>query len=171
MTEPESDGADTADPQTQTTPARIDAPPKRPWWKRPAGAAAATIVVAVSAVGGYFGVTALLPHSSRQTTSQSTIPTVAGLPPGATPCTRIDTDVPGPFNASARGTPMTSCAFAEQVRKQYGAPGSSSSGPDQLRVFSPQTSKWYHLACLSSDRYVTCTGGAAAVIYLYTAGR
>lgn len=170
MTEPESGGADTADPQTQTTPARIDAPPKRPWWKRPAGTAAATIVIAVIAVGGYFGVNALLPHPSRPTASPSpsrTIPQVAGLPPGAATCTPIDTDVPGPFNAGARGTPATSCEFVEQVRKEYSAQSSPSSEPVYLHVVSPATSKWYDLACFSSGDYVTCTGGAAAVVYLY----
>lgn len=170
MTEPESGDADTADPPTQATPARIGAPRKRPWWKRPTGAAAATIVVAVIAVGGFFGVKALLPQPSRPTTAQSaprTIKQVAGLPPGAAQCPRIETDVPGPFNAGARGTPTTSCAFVEQVRKQYSAQGSPVSRPVQLSIFSPATSKWYDLVCLSLGDYVTCTGGAAAVIYLY----
>lgn len=171
MTEPESGGADTADPQTQTTPARIDAPPKRPWWKRPAGTAAATIVIAVIAVGGYFGVNALLPHPSRPTASQSTpsatehVPEY--LPPGAEWCQRIYPDVPGRFNTSARGTPATSCAFAEEARKAYAAPRLPSSVPGDLRVLSPATRRWYDLACLNSGDYVTCTGGAAAVIYLY----
>jgi hypothetical protein len=171
VTEPESGGADTADPQTQTTLTRTDAPPKRPWWKRPAGAAAATIVVAVIAVGGYFGVNALLPHSSRQTASQSmpsaTEQLPAYLPQGSGLCDQIYPDVPGRFNASARGTPTTSCAFVEQVRKQYSAQGSPVSGPVQLSIFSPATSKWYDLVCLSLGDYVTCSGGAAAVIYLY----
>jgi hypothetical protein len=170
VTEPESGGADTAYPQTQTTLTRTDAPPKRPWWKRPAGAAAATIVVAVIAVGGYFGVDVLLQHPARQPASQSApriTPQVAGLPPGAASCPRIGTDIGGRFNASAIGTPATSCPFAEEARKQYVAQSSPSSGPFHLRVVSPATSKWYDLACLSSRDYVTCTGGAAAVIYLY----
>lgn len=171
MSEPESGGADTADPQTQTNPAPTDAPPKRPWWKRPTGAAAATIVLAVVAVGGYFSVSALLPHSSRHTTPQSAPSTTehvpAYLPPGAVVCDRIYPDVPGRFNASARGTPATSCPFAEEARNEYAAQSSPSSGPVHLRVVSPATFKWYDLACLSSPDYVTCTGGAAAVIYLY----
>ena len=155
MTEPASGGADAADP--------------RPWWKKPAGAAAAATVLAVVAVGGYFGVNALLPQPSPQTTSPPrTIEQVAVLPPGAEPCHHIDTNLPGPFNAGARGTPTTSCAFVEQVRKQYAEQQSSpTSGPVQLRVVSPATFKWYDLACLSSGQYVTCTGGAAAVVYLY----
>jgi hypothetical protein len=171
VTKPESAGADTADPQTQTTATRIDAPPKRPWWKRPAGAAAATIVLAVITVGGYSGVNALLPHPSRQRTPQSTpratehVPKY--LPPGADWCPQIYPDVPGRFDASARGTPATSCQFAEEVRKEYWAQSPPSSGPAGLKVLSPATRNWYDLACLSSGDYVTCTGGAAAVIYLY----
>lgn len=170
MSEPESGGAETADPQTQTTPAPSEAPQKRPWWKSPAGAAAATIVIATVAVGGYFGVNALMSHSSRQTASQSapsSIKQVPGLPPGADWCDPIYPDVPGRFNASAHGTPATSCAFAEEARKEYAAQSSPLSGPVHLRVVSPATSKWYDLACLRSRDYVTCTGGAAAVIYLY----
>jgi hypothetical protein len=170
VTEPESGGADTADPQTQTTPARIDAPPKRPWWKKPAGAAAATTVLAVIAVGAYFSVSALLSHPSRQTASQSTPSATEHVPeylPPAESCPRIHPDVPGPFNAGARGTPATSCAFVEQVLKEYAAQSSPSPGPVHLKVLSPATRKWYDLACLSSGDYVTCTGGAAAVIYLY----
>jgi hypothetical protein len=170
VTKPDSGGADTADPQTQTISARIDAPPTRPWWKRPAGAAAATIVLVVITGGGYFSVNALLLHPSRQTTPQSrpnTFTQVPGLPPGAVVCDRIYPDVPGRFNASARGTPATSCPFAEEARNEYAAQSSPSSGPVHLRVVSPATFKWYDLACLSSRDYVTCTGGAAAVIYLY----
>ena len=167
MTEPESGGADTADPETQ---AQIGAAPTRPWWKRPAGAAAATIVIATVAVGGYFGVNALMSHSSQQTGSQpapNTFTQVRGLPAGADRCDRIYPDVPGWFNASAHGTPATSCSFAEEARKEYAAQSPPLSGPVQLKVLSPATSKWYDLACLTSRDYVTCTGGAAAVIYLY----
>lgn len=171
MTEPESGGADTVDPQTQTTATRTDAPPKRPRWRKPAGAAAATVVLAVIAVGGYFNINASLPHPSRHTTPKSTPSTTEHmppyLPPGAARCQRIYPDVPGRFNASARGTPATSCAFAEEARKEYGAQSPQSPGPTDLRVLSPATRKWYDLACLSSGDYVTCTGGAAAVIYLY----
>lgn len=171
MTESESGGAHTADPQTQTTPVRPDAAQTRPWWKRPAGAAAASIFVALIAVAGYFGGNALLSPSSRQTASQSTPSTNEHvpryLPPGAEPCPQTDTDVPGRFNAGARGTPVTSCGFVEQVRKAYSAQWPPPSGPGPLRVLSPATEKWYDLACLDLGNYVTCTGGAAAVIYLY----
>jgi hypothetical protein len=170
VTELERAGSDIADPPAQTTPTATDAAPKRPWWKKPVGAAAATVVLAAIAVGGYFGVKALLPHPSRPTTPQSTpgsIKQVPGLPPGANACPLIETNLPGPFNAGAQGTPVTSCAFVEQVRKQYSAQSSPASGPIRLSIFSPVTSKWYDLACVTTGSYVTCTGGAAAVIYLY----
>ncbi len=171
VTEPERGGSDIAGPPAQTTPTGTDAPPKRPWWKKPAGAVAAAMVLAVITVGGYFGVNALLPHPSRHTTPQSTpssIKQVPGLPPGANACQPIETNLPGPFNAGAQGTPVTSCAFVEQVRKQYSARSSPTSETVRLSIFSPVTSKWYDLACVSTGHYVTCTGGAAAVVYLYT---
>jgi hypothetical protein len=142
----------------------------RPWWKKPAGAAAATVIVVAVAVGGYFGVDALL-HPSRQTTSPPTFRTTDRvpefLPAGAAPCPRIDVNARDRLNKGARGTPTTSCPFVEQVRRVYSAQGPDQSAPVQLRVVSPATFKWYDVACLSSHDYVTCTGGAAAVIYLY----
>jgi hypothetical protein len=173
VTEPEPGGADTADPLTKTLPERNGAPAKGSWWKKPTGApgaALAAAVVAVIAVAGYLGVRALQSPTSPQSTSPST-PGIfnhdPGLPPGADRCGRIYASLPGPFNAGARGTPATSCAFVEEVRKEYSAHGSPEAGPVQLSVVSPSTSRWYKLACLSSPTYVTCTGGAAAVIYLY----
>ncbi len=172
MTEPDSERADTADPQTRTARVRTDAAPTRPWWKRRAGVAAA--FVGLAAIGlCWFGVNVLMSHPARHTPPQSprTMAQVAGLPPGAASCPRIDTDIEERFNAGARGTPMTSCAFVEQVRKQYSEQNSPSAQQDQLSVFSPATSQWYDLVCLSSGDYVTCTGGAAAVVYLYHSSR
>ena len=159
MTDHEGTATDTGDP----------APQKRPWWKSPVGAAGAAIILAVIGVGGYLGVGAVLPHPSSQTTSASTesVPDqVPNLPRGASSCTPIQADVQGQFDLGARGTPATSCPFVEQVRKAYGQ-NSPTPAPMELIVVSPTTSKSYKLACLSSTTYVTCTGGAAAVVYLY----
>jgi hypothetical protein len=162
-------GTETADPSPQT-PAEIDGPPERPWWRNRVVVAAAAAVVAGVGVAGYFGVNAVRPHPPSPTNAPPTsgigVP-VPGLPKGAMACDRIQTDVRFPFNAGARGTPATSCAFVEQVRKEYSAHSTPTSGPDQLSAISPATSRSYHLACLSTGTYVTCTGGAAAVIYLY----
>ncbi len=168
MTDLERAGTDTADPSTQTPRPQNDPSPKRPWWKTKVGAAAVAAVLAAIGVSGYLGVRAVLAHpSSRTSSSTPSIDQVGGLPPGAAPCPRIQTDVQVPFNAGARGTPATSCGFVEQVRKEYSAHSTPTSGPIELSVISPATYKWYKLACFNSGSYVTCTGGAAAVIYLY----
>jgi hypothetical protein len=161
---------DTADPSPQTPRPQKYVSPKRPRWKNAVGAAAVAVVLATIGVGGYFGVNAALSHPSSETKAPPTLgigDPVKDLPPGAAACDRIATDILVPFNAGARGTPATSCAFVEQVRKEYSAHSTPASGPSQLSAVSPATSKWYQLACLSTGTYVTCTGGAAAVIYLY----
>jgi hypothetical protein len=91
------------------------------------------------------------------------------LPPGAASCYLIYTEITTPFNAGARGTPLTSCAFVEQVRRTaYTEHLSASSPPTQLRVVSPTTRRQYEMQCTSAGSYVTCTGGEDAVVYLYT---
>jgi hypothetical protein len=174
VTDLERVGTDDAEPPPHTPPPppppQNDAPPERPWWKTPRGAATLAVVLAAIGVGGYFGVNAALPDASSLTTSSSapgTIDQVPGLPRGAVPCIRLQTDVVVPFNAGARGTPATSCEFVEQVRKAFSDQRQPTSGPAQLSVVSPATSRAYELACLGSGTYVTCTGGSAAVIYLY----
>jgi hypothetical protein len=90
------------------------------------------------------------------------------LPPGAASCHPIYTEITTPFNAGARGTPLTSCPFVEQVRRTaYTEHLSASSPPTQLRVVSPTTRKQYEMQCVSAGSYVTCTGGEDAVVYLY----
>lgn len=94
---------------------------------------------------------------------------VAGLPPGATACPVLFEKVVVPFNAGARGTPMTSCPFVEQVRRDYARRADPLSGPQQMRVPSPATGKWYDLVCKPTGEFVTCMGGVVAIIYLYNA--
>jgi hypothetical protein len=84
------------------------------------------------------------------------------LPPGAAACPVVYDNLPGPLNAGARGTPMTTCEFVEQVRRAYVM---SSAG--QLRVVSPVTRKPYEMQCTPAASYVTCTGGQDAIVYLY----
>jgi hypothetical protein len=145
-----------------------DLPPRpRPWWKDPRYAAIAVAVVALLGAGGYFGVNALLPHTSKPPPPPPPLVHVNGLPPGATHCEAVYHHLLTPFNASARGTPMTSCPFAEQVRMEYARHSSSTSGAVPLRVVSPTTELPYDVTCLTTGDYATCSGGAAAVIYLY----
>lgn len=90
---------------------------------------------------------------------------VPGLPASAAFCDVTYKDVTKPYNAGARGTPMTSCPFVEQVRRAYATelrPGTS-----QLPVVSPATGKRYTMACMPTGAYATCTGAVGAVIYLY----
>lgn len=98
-----------------------------------------------------------------------TLPEVGDpLPPGAAACPPIYPEIKEPFNAAARGTPLTSCPFVEQVRLIAQADGFSSSSPStQLKVFSPTSRKWYAMQCTSVGSYATCTGGEDAVVYLY----
>ena len=91
---------------------------------------------------------------------------VHGLPAGATDCPPVYPHVLAPYDRGARGTPATSCPFVEEVRMTY-AKQPPSAGPRQLRVPSPATYKWYDLVCAPTGSYVTCTGGVAAVVYLY----
>jgi hypothetical protein len=92
------------------------------------------------------------------------------LPPGAASCPQIYAEITAPFNAGAAGTPLTSCAFVEQVRWTAKADHlSTSSPPTRLSAVSPTTRKQYEMQCISAGRYVTCTGGEDAVVYLYIA--
>ena len=91
------------------------------------------------------------------------------LPPGTAVCRLIYPEIKAPFNVGARGTPLTTCSFVEQVRWTASADRLSlSSPPTQLRVVSPMTRKPYEMQCISAGSYVTCTGGEDAVVYLYS---
>jgi hypothetical protein len=106
--------------------------------------------------------------SDAPTASATALPQVSGLPPGATSCPVVYTQITAPFNAGARGTPMTSCPFVEQVRFTYaGAQIPAASGTYPIRVISPTTRKGYDLVCVATGAYVTCSGGQDALIYLY----
>jgi hypothetical protein len=142
-------------------------PLPRPWWKSRISAVAAAAIVALVGVAGYFGVEALLADRSPQPTPAGSLAEVKGLPPGATACPPVYRDLLTPFNSGARGTPTTSCPFVEQVRREYARQSWPSSGTIPLNVVSPATEKQYQLACVTAGSYVTCAGGAAAVIYLY----
>ncbi len=101
-----------------------------------------------------------------------TVPSLAQvglpLPPGAATCRVIYPEIKEPFNAAAKGTPLTSCPFAEQVRRTAQAEHFSARSPSaQLKVVSPVSRKWYEMQCTSAGSYATCTGGEDAVVYLY----
>jgi hypothetical protein len=94
------------------------------------------------------------------------------LPPGAAACHHIYPEITAPFDSGARGTPLTTCSFVEQVRWTASADHLSTlSPPTQLRVVSPITRKQYEMQCISAGTYLTCSGGEDAVVYLYSAKR
>ncbi len=141
--------------------------------------------VAVIALGGV--VTSLIAagpetrHGARSTTgvapvgsgphSTVAVPAVpamvAGdLPPGATPCAPIFGRT-GAFSASAAGTTVTSCAFAEEVRRAYAASGPPVPRPRVVVAFSPVTGLTYTMLCTAGAGLVRCSGGNDAVVYVY----
>jgi hypothetical protein len=89
-----------------------------------------------------------------------------GLPPNAT-CPVVYTDVAKPFNAGARGTPMTSCPFVEQVRRAFALQNPGGSGTQAIRAVSPTTHRAYDMVCTAEGAYATCVGGQGAIVYLY----
>src|SRR5690606_41222725 len=106
------------------------------------------------------------PPRSTRTSTTSAKPTPSALPPGARPC--------GPpaqvaFANAAAGTEVTSCEFAEEVRKAYAAAagGGRGSAPASVVAASPVTGRTYTMNCSEQDRLVTCTGGDNAVVYVY----
>ncbi len=91
-------------------------------------------------------------------------PTVPGLPPGAARCPQVYQGTP-PLTSSAIGTPFTSCGFAEEVRRAYGAP---SGDPRRVvQAASTVTRKSYEMYCIPTDGFITCSGGGDAVVYLF----
>lgn len=173
MTEPErrapdhaAPAASTPDPPTQTAPTRSDAPGRRPWWQTPVARPATAALLALIGVGGYLAINAPRPHTPPPSTSR-VLTQVTFLPRGAVPCPQAYKDDHVPFNAGARGTSTTSCPFVEQVRKEYTTRNPVPSSTVQMSVISPATKTWYDVSCVTTGNYVTCAGGAAAVIYLY----
>ena len=175
----ESDIVDRAEAEPPAPPASTQPPATPPTqrarrrWKSPAAAATVAITVAVLVVGGYYGVKNA---TSATTKAQPPAAPVAAaqvpdLPLGAMACKKLYNDIQIPFDAGARGTPTTSCPFVEQVRRTYSQLSATAAPTEQLHAISPATERWYDLACIPTSNYVTCTGGAAAVIYLYNTQR
>ncbi|WP_327120218.1 protein kinase [Nocardia sp. NBC_01730] len=103
-------------------------------------------------------------------TSTSARPTPVTLPAGASPCGQGQ-PVPGAFTQSATGTAVTSCAFAEEVRRAYAELGpAQSAARDASRAVvatSPVTGQSYTMNCQARGQIVTCSGGENAVVYVY----
>lgn len=100
-----------------------------------------------------------------QFTRGTVAPTLAPVPAHAKGCATKYPAV-GRFTYSAIGTPATTCEFAEEVRKAYGA-GPDTDGTRQVAAFSPATQQDYTMECVTRDGLVTCIGGANAIVYIY----
>lgn len=90
-------------------------------------------------------------------------PPPAAFPAGARPCA-ASTGPVGGFASSAAGNDVTSCPFAEEVRKSYGA-NPVRNAPVVIPAYSPVTGVTYEMRC-TGERLVSCTGGNNAVVYL-----
>lgn len=127
------------------------------------GLIAAGVVIALlgllAAVGIILAPAGSLPFDKP---SQNSPAALAQVPPEATECT-----VGGPIGGVAKsysGSQVTSCGFAEAMRRAYG--GQSERGAEvQLTVNSPVSQQDYDMTCVGSQ-VITCTGGESARIYL-----
>ena len=103
---------------------------------------------------------------ASQQAPQVAAPAGRGVPPaGSTLCPPIYGPL-GVFTGSAIGSPVTSCAFAEEVRAGYVRGGS----PGEARTVvatSPITGQTYTMNCVPTATATTCTGGENAVVHLY----
>ncbi|MDR7168629.1 serine/threonine-protein kinase [Nocardia kruczakiae] len=122
-------------------------------------------------------VTAQQPVTSsapRTSAAPTTTGTSANLPVGATPCSQTSTSQ-GSFGKTATGSEVTSCGFAEAVRKAYAQAAEShgatsaatAEASTSIIAVSPVTGRSYPMTCTSSGKVVTCTGGDNAVVYVY----
>ncbi|WP_433759781.1 protein kinase domain-containing protein [Nocardia sp. CA-135398] len=118
-------------------------------------------VVVVLAIGGIVG-WQLRDGSDGQPTT--TMP--AHLPAGAKPCAQLYPAL-GRFTSSAIGTTVTSCAFAEEVRKAYAAGGDSTITDRSVMAHSPINNRDYKMNCTAGDQFATCSGGENAIVYVY----
>ncbi|WP_442943808.1 protein kinase domain-containing protein [Nocardia sp. NBC_00508] len=113
------------------------------------------------------------PSSSPSTSSAASTsakPTPVTLPAGAKPCGQGQA-VAGAFTQSAAGTAVTSCAFAEEVRRVYAEIGTAQNtardAPRTVLATSPVTGRTYPMNCQTEGLLVTCSGGENAVVYVY----
>ncbi|WP_309231847.1 protein kinase [Nocardia sp. SYP-A9097] len=103
----------------------------------------------------------------RNPATSTSAPTTVQLPVGASPC-QLAYPVLNGYTGSATGSAVTSCPFAEEVRRSYadattGRPGTASS----VVVVSPVTNRAYTMNCTATGKLVTCIGGENAVVYVY----
>ncbi|MGY4100408.1 serine/threonine-protein kinase [Nocardia sp. R16R-3T] len=122
------------------------------------------VVLVVLVIGGIVGWQArngFGDHSRQPTTTGP-----AHLPAGAKPCAQVRPAL-GRFTSSAIGTTVTSCAFAEEVRKAYAQGGDSTITDRSVTAHSPINNRDYRMNCTAGDQFATCSGGENAIVYVY----
>ncbi|MEV0293087.1 protein kinase [Nocardia sp. NPDC050710] len=94
--------------------------------------------------------------------------TSVALPDGAQRCAQTEQPI-GRFTASAAGTSVTSCPFAEALRTAYAESAADAGVGDQRTVTatSPINGREYSMHCTAGAEFVTCTGGVNAIVYIY----
>ncbi|WP_433683581.1 protein kinase domain-containing protein [Nocardia sp. CA-119907] len=122
---------------------------------------AALLVLVIAGVVGWYVRNGFGDHSAQPTTT--TMP--ARLPAGAKPCAQLYPAL-GRFTSSAIGTTVTSCAFAEEVRKAY-ANGGDAITDRSIVAHSPISNRDYTMNCTAGDQFATCSGGENAIVYVY----
>ncbi len=107
-------------------------------------------------------------NTPPSTSTTKAAPTSVTLPAGATNCTNGQ-PVSGSFTHSATGSSVTSCGFAEAVRKAYAESAATNVSRSSRSVLatSPVTGRTYTMNCVPDGQLVTCTGGENAVVYVY----
>ncbi|MFC9355174.1 hypothetical protein ACFTZB_01125 [Rhodococcus sp. NPDC057014] len=108
------------------------------------------------------GSTESAPTTLRVTLNPGVDP-VEALPSSARPCPPLF--AAAEFTSSAVGTAVTSCGFAEEVRRQY-LNQPQRGRPVTIEADSPVTGQRYPMGC-GGVRVVTCSGGNNAVVYVY----
>lgn len=107
--------------------------------------------------------------SSSDSTDTTTSAATSTPPEGSTRCRPTSSTEGTGYTRSAAGNSVTSCGFAEAVRKAYAraAESDSSSTPSSVVAISPTTGRSYTMSCTATGRLITCTGGDNAVVYVY----
>ncbi|WP_067692540.1 serine/threonine-protein kinase [Nocardia jejuensis] len=185
--------APTPDPSLYPTsdhPRMESAPPQRYRSRRRSLAVPISIgvlVVAVGAIAGAIGWQVLENGSNKTNTSASqdsgggatvplsqpkgsattTTPSAVQLPAGSTPCTPVYAELNG-YTTAAIGNTVTSCPFAEEVRRAYAEATAGRAGAaSSVVAVSPVTRRAYTMNCTAAGKLVTCIGGENAVVYVY----
>ncbi|MFQ6327881.1 protein kinase domain-containing protein [Nocardia sp. CWNU-33] len=130
-----------------------------------------------SATGVEAGASVAPTTRNSSTPSTSTAPTTTSAPTSSTPVALPESARPcsaggpgrGAFTRVAAGSQVTSCEFAEEVRRAYAesATANVSRAPRSVVATSPVTGRTYTMNCVAEGQVVTCSGGENAVVYVY----